>query len=131
MGRKRPWPILRGFSSRCKCIASFAPRDDGGECGDRCSPDERSDLRVPRSGVLTDLAANVAPCLFDDLVERATRGIEHKMLAIPRFIVSIDYFVPARQFEAADVRGSAFRSPPVNSQVTADQFDLDDMCRVL
>lgn len=74
---------------------------------------------------------NIGLHLFDKMIERAACSIEYKMLSIPLFIVAIHYFVPAWQFMTADVGGAAFRSPPVDSQVPADQFNLDDMCRAL
>jgi hypothetical protein len=53
------------------------------------------------------------------------------MLPVPRFIISIYYFVPLRLPVTADIGGAAFRSLPVQSQVAADEFDLNNACRVL
>src|SRR5262249_4139881 len=83
-----------------------------------------------RSG-LTDLVANIGRRSVEEMIERTIGSIENQTLSIPRFIVSVHYFVPGRQFQTIDVRRAAFHPLAMQSQVAANHFDLSDACRSL
>jgi hypothetical protein len=60
------------------------------------------------------------------MIEGAISNIKDEMLSIPRFIMSVHYFIPRGMPVTADIGGAAFGSLSVQRQVAADEFNLNN-----